>query len=119
MSFSKMGKVFPDVSPDHRYAKVVSGALRDELGESHHAIKTVMSWTGANERTVKNWFAGTNGPSGAHLIALAKHSNDIFDAFLLLSGRELSHEIPSSSLTALRERLVQALQIVESFTATH
>ena len=38
--------------------------------ETHQAIKTVMKWTGAKERTVKNWFAGSNGTNGHHLAAL-------------------------------------------------
>ena len=61
--------------------------LRNELGDSRRSIKTVMSWTGACERTVKNWLAGTCGPSGIHLVELAKHSDEIFDLFLVVSDR--------------------------------
>ena len=66
-----MGKVFPNGDPRRElrlnYAKSIAVALRGELGDTHRAIKTVMQWTGASERTIKNWFAGTRGPSGEHL----------------------------------------------------
>lgn len=45
-------------------------------------------WTGANEKTVKNWFSGTYGPSGEHLVALARHSDEVLAAFLAMAGRE-------------------------------
>src|SRR5215470_9456536 len=36
------------------------------------AVKTVMRWTGASEGTVRNWFLGSSGPNGQHLIALTQ-----------------------------------------------
>lgn len=47
-----------------------------------------MRWTGASERTVKNWFAGTKGPSGDHLIVLVRYSDAVLDGFLQLAGRQ-------------------------------
>jgi hypothetical protein len=47
-----------------------------------------MRWTGANERTVKNWLAGTYGPNGEHLIDLFRNSDEVLEAFLSLAGRE-------------------------------
>ncbi|MCB0083442.1 MAG: hypothetical protein KDE47_21015, partial [Caldilineaceae bacterium] len=44
--------------------------------------------TGANEKTVKNWFSGRYGPSGEHLVALARHSNEVLCTFLLMAGRD-------------------------------
>jgi hypothetical protein len=41
-----------------------------------------MRWTRANERTVKNWISGTNGPSGEHLIEILRHSDLVFDRVL-------------------------------------
>jgi len=69
------------------YAMVIAMALREQLGTSHQAIKTAMRWTGAGERTVKNWFAATNGPSGEHLVALVRHSDAVLAVFLAMSGR--------------------------------
>ena len=46
-----------------------------------------MRWTGASERTVKYWFAGERGPSGEHLILLARHSDAIVLVLLALAER--------------------------------
>jgi hypothetical protein len=40
----------------------IAYALRNQLGTTHQATKIVMGWTGAGERTVKNWLAGISGP---------------------------------------------------------
>ena len=119
MSFAKTGIVFhrgsvSAVPMQGQYALVVAGALRDELGDTHHAIKTIVKWTGANERTVKNWLAGTSGPSGEHLIALARNSDEIFETLLLLTGRERPHQLTPGTLDDLRERLRQALAMAEA-----
>ena len=37
------------------YAEAIATALRRQLGDTHQAVKTVMRWTGAGERTAKNW----------------------------------------------------------------
>lgn len=70
------------------YSAAVAHALKQQLGGTHKAIKTVMRWTGAGERTVKNWFAGSSGPSGHHLIALVRHSDEVLAVFLALAGRQ-------------------------------
>ena len=62
--FPKKGKEFPRsptrIAPED-FAKAISTALRKELGSSHVAAKTVMRWTGASERTAKNWLGGVCG----------------------------------------------------------
>lgn len=95
MSFPKRGKFFPDGNggsvglPGERiFASEVAAALHRALGPTHAGIKTVAAWTGANERTVKNWFAGRYGPSGEHLAALVQHSDEVLIAFLALAGRQ-------------------------------
>ena len=62
------------------YRTAIAAALRDELGLTHRAVKTAMRWTGASERTVKYWFAGERGPSGDHLVSLARHSDAVLIA---------------------------------------
>lgn len=91
---AKMGTVVPKmgtiVHPDGRqadYRTAIAMALPEELGSTHRAIKSAMRWTGASERTVKYWFAGERGPSGEHLIALARHSDVIVNAILMLADR--------------------------------
>jgi hypothetical protein len=38
---------------DGPFEQAIAIALRSELGLTHQAVKTVMVWTGASERTVK------------------------------------------------------------------
>ena len=69
MSFPKKGKSFPkggegggsDFSVDDRaFAMKIAAALRAELKDQNSRAKLVAGWTGANERTVKNWLLGTH-----------------------------------------------------------
>lgn len=87
--FPKTGKKFPNyvnlVAP--RYACLIADILKAELGNSHQAHKTLMRWTGANERTAKNWLSGANGPSGEHLLQLMRNSDQVFEFVLKLSQR--------------------------------
>lgn len=69
------------------FARAISDALHREYGETRGAIKVVAGRTTANERAVKNWFDGTNGPSGAFLVALCRHSDHVLETVLILSGR--------------------------------
>jgi len=98
----KMGTVVPKmgtiVHPDGRqldYRAAVAMALHEELGSTHRAIKSAMRWTGASERTVKYWFAGERGPSGEHLIALARHSDVVFHLILMLTDRWEDEDRPT------------------------
>ena len=90
----KMGTVVPkmgtvvhldEIPSDYRAAMAM--ALHAELGSTHRAIKSAMRWTGASERTVKYWFAGVRGPSGDHLVSLARHSDAVLIALLVLADR--------------------------------
>jgi len=123
MSFSKMGKVLPMATGvptgalRQQYPLIVAGALNDELGDTHRAIKTVIRWTGASERTAKNWLAGTSGPSGEHLIALARNSNEVFEAILLLVGRNSVGPIEAKTVSELLAALHKAMALAEILAA--
>lgn len=93
------------------YAAVVAVALRTELGDSHRAIKIVMKWTGASERTAKNWLTGARGPTGEHLVSLVRHSDATLEIFLQLAKRETA--LVSLDLADVRSRLVEALGSIE------
>ncbi|MBK4218109.1 hypothetical protein JJJ17_19455 [Paracoccus caeni] len=97
MSFPKKGNFFPGESryagggqhlADNWFADEIASALKRSLGNARAGAKVVASWTGANEKTVKNWFAGRYGPSGEHLVALARHSDEVLGIFLAMAGRE-------------------------------
>lgn len=92
-------------SPD-QMASAIGEALRRELGSSHQATKTVMRWTGASDRSAKNWIGGTRVPSGEHLILLARHSDAVMTAVMILARRD--HLIVGPRLRALQIDLANA-----------
>lgn len=89
----------------------IAEALRTELGSTHRSVKTVMHWTGASERAVKNWFAGSHGPSGGHLVALVHNSDTVLKAFLLMAGR--NRQILSFRLADLRRCLIESIECID------
>ena len=97
MSFPKKGKSLPksctaDASDfridDHAFAMKIAFALKSELRDRNSRAKLVAIWTGANERTVKNWILGRYAPCGRHLVVLAQHSDQVLDAILSMAGRQ-------------------------------
>jgi hypothetical protein len=88
------------------YPLAIAMALKDEVGSSRHAIKTLKRWTGASERTVQNWLSAVRGPSGPHLVALATHSAAVYWAILSLTGRldPPAHRV-DASVALLREAI--------------
>ena len=91
---------------------MVSAALRKEFGHARSATKTVMHWTGASERTVKNWFAGTEAPTSEHLIGLVCHSDSVLAGFLQICGRAPS--ISLDRLDKVRSVLLEAVRFLEA-----
>ena len=65
------------------------------------------AWTGANEKTVKNWFSGRYGPSGQHLVDLARHSDEVLGTFLAMAGRE--DLIVATKLVAAEQAITELL----------
>jgi hypothetical protein len=97
---------------DASYAGAIAAALRKELGTTHQAVKSAMRWTGASERTVKYWFAGSRGPSGRHLIALAACSDVILELFLAQAGRH--HHAGTRRLIDAYEKLKGVVEVIQS-----
>lgn len=97
---------------DVAYAGAIAAALRKELGTTHQAVKSAMRWTGASERTVKYWFAGSRGPSGQHLIALAGCSDVILELFLQQAGRQ--HHAGARRLIDAHEKLKRVVELIQS-----
>jgi hypothetical protein len=107
----KKGIVFPNEASLDTYSAAISYALKSQLGMTHQAVKTVMKWTGAGERTVKNWFAGVSGPSGAHLIRLIQNSDETLAAILILAGRK--EILAATRIIDIRDRLAEAVLEVD------
>jgi hypothetical protein len=94
------------------YAATIGAALRAELGDSHQAVKKLARWTGASERTVKNWLSGRRGPAGRHLIGIIRHSDRALYALLALSGRKKA--IAVAKVATARECLAGALRDIDA-----
>jgi hypothetical protein len=109
---AEKGKTFPGGPNRGSYAPAIAQALKRGLGDTHRAIKTVMRWTGAGERAVKNWFAGVNGPSSQHLIALIRHSDEVLDVLLFLTGREQT--IAAKKLVDARDKLAKIFALIKT-----
>jgi hypothetical protein len=110
----KRGTSFP---PDRgaAYAPAIARALSAQLGETHQAVKTLMQWTGAGERTVKNWLSGRSGPSGQHLVALIRHSDAVLDTLLLLAGRR--QMAAAKRLVEIRNALAETVERIDLLLA--
>jgi hypothetical protein len=124
MSFPKKGKFFPGQgsnggakSPNEAcFAAEIAAALQRALGPTHAGIKTAAGWTGASERTVKNWFSGCYGPNGKHLVALARNSDEVLNVFLAMAGRP--DLVAAAKLAHAEEVLSDALLAVRSLNGT-
>ena len=124
MSFQKTGrnvrpdtnKTFPkspvkiEAGSNSTFVTEISDALHSAFGGSGKSIKTVMRYTGAGERTVKNWFEAKNGPSGENLIKLVHHSDEILEKLLLLAGRD--DILAGKLLVDAKDKLVEMIEII-------
>ena len=114
----KKGNILPLVveppTATSYYERAISGALRQELSGSNKSEKTLMRWTGAGGRTVKNGVSGLRGPSGAHLVALMRNSDVTFEAVLMLAGRPPS--IAPEDIATARVHLLELLALLDAET---
>ena len=114
--FPKKGNVFPNADGEVRlevsYRQTIAAALHRELEGTHRAVKTTMRWTGASERTAKNWIAGSHGPSGEHLISLLRHSDEVLIGLLILAGR--GEAIVALRLVEMRDRLEEVREVIDA-----
>jgi hypothetical protein len=94
------------------FASEVAAALNNELGQTRAHIKLVAAWTGANERTVKNWFAGNYGPSGDHLVTLIRYSDTVLSAVLSMSNRQ--NLLKTSKSNEIERRLIELTSLVQN-----
>ena len=111
------GKTFPSssgtvpVSEVYDFTAVIAETLRHAFGGTARSVKTVMGYTGAGERTVKNWFEGKNGPNGENLVELMRHSDEVLEAMLMMAGRE--DILAGKLLVDVRDKLVEMLEIID------
>jgi hypothetical protein len=65
---------------------------------------------------VRNWFEGKNGPSGAHLIVLMRHSPAVVQAVLSLAGRAdlVQAKLVGDAAERVRQILAMVLELTPS-----
>jgi hypothetical protein len=107
----KKGIVFPNGKNLGPYEAAVAYALKSQLGGTHQAVKVIMRWTGAGERTVKNWLAGVSGPNGRHLVELIRNSDEVLDVLLLMAGRR--QIAVANKLLDVRDKVAEAIKQVD------
>ncbi len=93
------------------FATAIAEALHREFGGNGSAIKTIVRLTAANERAVKNWFQGRNGPSGEFLILLCQHSDQVLETVLLLAGR--NDLVAAKKLVDAKGKLREMLTMID------
>jgi len=102
---------------DFDFTAVIAETLRETFGGTAVSVKTVMGYTGAGERAVRNWFEGKNGPNGSNLAKLARNSDEVLEVFLLMADR---HDIMTAkALIDARDVLVEMLRLVEQLQASN
>lgn len=107
---SESGKTFQEISPE-TLTVTVAKALRAEFEATPAAMKTVARLTHSNERAVRNWFEGKNGPSADNLVILMRHSNHVLKAVLDMADRP--DLVLAVGLAGLREQLVDAVAAID------
>ncbi|KIC48053.1 hypothetical protein [Tateyamaria sp. ANG-S1] len=97
------------------YRQAISLALSQELGGAGQAAKATMRWTGASERTVKNWLSASYGPTAEHLIELMRHSDTVLAVVLELAGR--NEAMTTERLKRIKEELADVLTTLDVICA--
>ena len=111
------GRTFPrssgtvEKSDGYDFTAVIAETLREAFGKTGRSVKTVMAYTGAGERAVKNWFEGKNGPNGENLVELVRHSDEVLEALLSMAGRE--DILAGKLLVDARDKLAEMLEIID------
>jgi hypothetical protein len=82
----------PGADTEAAFAAVIADALRRDFGDAPTHVKHIARLTGVNARTVQNWLQARNGPSGAGLVVLMRHSDEVTAAVLTLADRERLRE---------------------------
>jgi len=122
MSFSGNGRkarvdgrrefpIHPGADTEAAFASVIADALRRDFGDTPAHVKHIARLTGANGRTVQNWLQAKNGPSGAGLVVLMRHSDEVTTAVLSLADRDglCQNAATSSKVEELRKAILAVL----------
>ena len=103
------------VADDFDFTAVIAETLQETYGGTAVSVKTVMGYTGAGERAVRNWFEGKNGPNGRNLAKLARNSDEVLEVFLLMADRR--EILAAKALVDARDLLLKMLALAEPLSA--
>lgn len=95
------------------FANVIADALRRDFGSTPTKVKHIARLTGTNARTVQNWLHARNGPSGAGLVVLMRHSDAVTEAVLELADRHNAKRFAKS------DRLITELRTLATSLLDH
>lgn len=106
----------PGADTEATFSAVIADALRRDFGDTPAHMKHIARLTGANARTVQNWLHARNGPSGAGLIVLMRHSNEVTAAVLELADRTelLKQANTRKAVKNLRDSIQTVLDLIEN-----
>ena len=105
------GKTFQDLGTAG-FVRAIAVALKAKFGATPPALKAVAQMTHSNERAVRNWLEGKNGPSGSNLVVLMRNSDRVLRTVLELADRR--DLVLAGELTGLRQRLIDAIAEIDS-----
>ena len=108
---AESGKTFQDLDTEG-FVRAIALALKAEFGATPSALKTVAQLTHSNERTVRNWLEGKNGPTGSNLVILMRHSDRVLSTVLELADRR--DLVLAVGLTGIRKRLIDAIAEIDN-----
>ena len=85
--------------------------LTTELGLTHQAVKKVLRWSCASERSVKHWMAGAHATSGAQLVALLRHAYQVLRRLVIGAGCQ--DMLLAFDIAGLRAKLLDVLTTID------
>ena len=86
-----------DKATEAEFARALAHALRAELRVMDMPAKVIGRWTGASNRAIRNWLAGTAVPSGFHLVALMRYSDLVMMTVMAAARRDYHTAEPAKS----------------------
>ena len=100
---------------DSQLSEFIGLALRDELGGSRRAAKTIIAWTGVSDRTARAWLNGRTSPSSVHLLVMAANCSPVMAIVLRLTGHEnIAIEIDLQAVETSLEQTLLAVRRLRS-----
>ena len=103
-----------DLPSRAEFARAIGTALRNELGMSRRATKSVMGWAGVSDQTARKWLQGSGCPDGHNLVALCANCRAVMTVVLQFTGyRSVGVLVELRNVEAT---LIKALQAIRDLS---